>query len=130
MINLSSYVYYIHNTNTLIAQKMNPNVWGPHLWLFLHVMSLTYAKNRLHPTKKEKAHMFQFLYHLQFTLPCASCRTNYAKYFERHPPRLGTRRELFEWLVDLHNSVNRKNNKPLFTYKEAETLYRTLLEKA
>ena len=109
---------------------MNPNVWGPHLWLFLHVMSLSYAKNRLRPTKKEKTHMFQFLYHLQFTLPCSSCRTNYAKYFERHPPRLNTRRELFEWLVDLHNAINRKNNKPLFTYTQVETLYKTLLEKA
>lgn len=105
---------------------MHPEIWGPHLWNFLHTMTLTYAKHRHHATKKEKAHMNQFLYHLQFTLPCASCRTNYASYFERNPPPLNTRRELFEWLVDLHNAVNRQNQKPIFTYTQVEQLYKQM----
>ena len=113
---------------------MDPNVWGPHLWIFLHSMSFTYSENRLCATSKEKKHMYAFLESLKYVLPC-SCKFNYARHFKNHPPRLENRRELFEWLVDLHNVVNLEYNKniaeiknlplkKLYDYSEVEKMYK------
>lgn len=115
---------------------MDPNIWGPHLWFFLHSMSFAYAKNKNKPTLAEKYHMYQFLESLKYVLPC-SCKDNYAKHFDSCPPTLNTRKELFEWLVDLHNKVNKQTNKVLdknrdqitprknekVSYKEVEIRY-------
>lgn len=111
---------------------MDPNIWGPHLWIFLHSMSFTYAENRLKATTKEKKHMYNFLESLQYVLPCL-CKYNYKKHFKNNPPRLDTRRDLFEWLIDLHNVVNLDYNKKmvgknvpmkrLYSYDEVEKMY-------
>lgn len=105
---------------------MNRDIWGPPLWLSLHTITFTYAKNRLHATKREKGNMLQFLNSLQFVLPCASCKRNYATYILQNPPRLNNRRELFEWMVDLHNSVNLQNGKRIYTYLQVESMYKKI----
>jgi len=105
---------------------MDPKIWGPHLWFFLHSMSFTYAKNRKRATTEEKIQMYTFLESLRFVLPCDVCKKNYSNYLLDYPPRLDSRKELFEWLVDLHNCVNgecKKSNKRLYTYDEVEKLY-------
>ncbi len=120
---------------------MDPNIWGPHLWFFLHSMSFAYAKNKDHPTEEEKKYMYQFLESLKFVLPCA-CKDNYAKHFDKHPPKLDSRMELFKWLVDLHNKVNKqtndyKKNKGDFThlknekvsYESVEAMYKSIYNK-
>jgi hypothetical protein len=117
---------------------MDPNIWGPHLWIFLHSMSFTYAEDRLHATKREQREMYTFLKSLQYVLPCV-CKFNYKMHFENYPPRLKTRRDLFEWLVDLHNIVNLEYNKKnssrnikpkrTYTYKEVEDMYRKMYSK-
>jgi hypothetical protein len=115
---------------------MDPNIWGPHLWIFLHSMSFTYGEDRLQATRKEQKHMYAFLESLKYVLPC-SCKLNYKTHFNNNPPRLNNRRELFEWLVDLHNIVNieynndisKNNGKPLkklYSYKEVEKMYRQM----
>ena len=55
--------------------------------------------------------MKTFLESLQHTLPCLECRINYKRHLEKYPIRLGSRRELFNWVVDLHNAVNLETNK-------------------
>lgn len=115
---------------------MDPAIWGPHLWFFLHSMSFAYAKDKDHPTELEKRQMYQFLESLKYVLPCI-CKNNYSAYFDKYPPKLNSRKELFRWLVDLHNHVNMEHNKELsinssktprhwkrkYTYKEVEKMY-------
>ena len=111
---------------------MDPTIWGPPLWKFLHSIPFAYGADRLQATPKEQKHMYTFLESLKHVLPC-SCKLNYKKHFKENPPRLNNRRELFEWLVDLHNTVNmefntnsKNNGKPLkklYTYKEVEQMY-------
>ena len=36
---------------------MEPNIWGPHAWLFLHTITLNFPDN---PTKEEKEKYKQF----------------------------------------------------------------------
>lgn len=49
-------------------------------------------------------------------LPCPNCRAHYAKYIEEHPVDT---KNLFKWSVDLHNDINRIQNKPTVTENEA-----------
>ncbi len=121
---------------------MDPAIWGPHLWHFLHSMSFAYAKDKNNPTQQEKYYMFNFLESLKFVLPC-SCKKNYTEHFDNNPPRLNSRRELFEWLVDLHNKVNKQTNEYLdkkgdyktprknekVTYKFVENMYKSIYNK-
>ena len=120
---------------------MDPVIWGPHLWVFLHSMSFAYGKNRLAPTDDEKKGMYQFLQSLQYVLPCV-CKFNYARHFKKSPPRLDTRKDLFQWLVELHNTVNLDYNKKmikqnisftpkkLYTYEEVEQMYKKMYNQA
>lgn len=118
---------------------MDPAIWGPHLWFFLHSMSFAYGKNKNRPTKEEKYYMYQFLESLKFVLPC-TCKKNYTKHFISNPPTLNSRRQLFEWLVDLHNKVNKQVNEDLdltddrktprkneqVTYMDVEKMYKQI----
>ena len=112
---------------------MDPAIWGPHLWFFLHSMSFCYAENRLSPTKTEKKDMYIFLKSLRTVLPCTVCKENYSNYFNLYPPRLNSRKELFEWLVDLHNHVNtevsKKGDYSNYSYTDVEKMYKSIYKK-
>jgi hypothetical protein len=122
---------------------MEPKIWGPHLWFFLHSMTFSYAVKKDNPTRSEKKHMYTFLESLKYVLPCI-CKNNYKIYFDANPPRLNSRRELFEWVVDLHNHVNEEYNreqlmknpnvkkeslKRFYSYSEVETRYKNIYNK-
>lgn len=90
----------------------NPTSWGPPAWVFLHCIALTYPKN---PTKEDKRHYSAFFDSLGHVLPCKLCRPEYNKWLSKNPvgPHLSSRNKLSAWLVDLHNNVNLRKNKPV-----------------
>ena len=50
---------------------MDPNIWGPSGWLFLHTITLMYPEN---PNPIEQKQYYDLFHSLQYTLPCPSCR--------------------------------------------------------
>ena len=46
---------------------MDPNIWGPHAWMFLHSITLTYPEK---PTNLDKTNFEMFFNSLQPVLPC------------------------------------------------------------
>ena len=40
---------------------MNPKIWGPHAWVFLHTITLNFPEN---PTPEQKKYYKDFLYFL------------------------------------------------------------------
>ena len=48
---------------------MNPNIWGNYIWYLLHIIVQ-------HPDTSNDKYK-QFLYILQYLLPCPKCRNNY-----------------------------------------------------
>ncbi len=99
---------------------MEPNVWGPPGWIFLHTVTFQYPEN---PTDLDKQKYYTFFNSLKNVLPCPNCREHYHENFENIPIRLESREELIEWLIDIHNEVNKKNNKRIYTYKEVYDKY-------
>jgi len=102
--------------------SINPNIWGPSGWKFLHYISLGYPDN---PTDRDKQNYKNFFYSLSNVIPCQKCSNNFKKNLNDYPidNSLDNRESLSKWLIDIHNSVNQELNKPILDYNTAIDLY-------
>ena len=101
---------------------MKNSQWGPAGWLFMHSISFQYPEN---PTDKDK-HNYKFFFEsLQNTLPCPRCREHYKENLKENPIQLNSRNDLIQWVIDIHNSVNEKNSKKIYSRDEVEDLYKS-----
>ena len=107
---------------------MEPEVWGPHAWQFLHSITLSYPDN---PTLEDKNNHAQFFNSIQNILPGQSCRDHYTQNLQALPieQHLDNKESLFRWSVDLHNRVNVMNNKREYSYDEVTELYEKMYDK-
>jgi|UniRef100_A0A6C0M065 hypothetical protein len=96
---------------------MEPNIWGPGAWLFLHSITLNYPDN---PTLIQKKKYSDFFHILGEVLPCSKCQKNYKSHLNSLPLNfhLQNKESISKWLVDVHNSVNKINNKDEMSYKD------------
>lgn len=102
---------------------MNPEIWGPQAWGFLHSITFNYPKE---PTKQDKHNTKLFFSNLGTQLPCMSCKNNYKKHLFKHPLTnkvLSSRENLSRWLVDIHNEVNFMTNKKIYPYEKVVIKY-------
>ena len=102
----------------------DPKIWGPILWSYLHYSAINYPE---HPTKQQVKEMKDWLCSLPTTIPCKNCSQHYRKYIEQNREQLdkicSCRDHLFNFLVDIHNKVNKRNGKKELTYDEARKIY-------
>ncbi len=97
----------------------HPTYWGPHAWKFLHSITESYP---IHPTEEYKSKTKIFFTILGDMLPCPSCRLNYKNHLIKLPLTdkiLNSKDKLSNWLIDIHNEVNKLKNKKVYSYKEA-----------
>lgn len=102
---------------------MNPTIWGPHMWFVLHSMTLGYPNQ---PTDQDKTTIKNFFINLQNNLPCQSCQENYKKHLAKHPLTdniLNSQKQLVNWLIAVHNSVNVMTGKRTYSYDEVMKKY-------
>tara|TARA_B110000285_G_scaffold56645_1_gene64408 strand:- start:499 stop:879 length:381 start_codon:yes stop_codon:yes gene_type:complete len=95
---------------------MDPNLWGPSGWYFLHSLTYSYPDN---PSQQEKEAAIHFFNSLSALLPCTVCKVNYDKHFEKHNVEnfVSSRNDLVKWLINIHNLVNMDNGKPMVSYE-------------
>ena len=107
---------------------MDPNIWGPHAWQFLHTITLAYPDN---PTLEDKNNHAIFFNNIQYILPCQKCKDHYSQNIQISPveQHLDNKETLFKWLIDIHNKVNIKNNKREYSYDEVTKLYENMYSK-
>ena len=107
---------------------MDPDVWGPHGWYFLHSITLAYPDN---PTDDDKTYHKNFFESLKNILPCEKCRNHYIQNLNIYPidNHLENKESLFKWLVDVHNRVNIDNGKREYSYDEVTKLYENMYSK-
>ena len=106
--------------------KMPPSVWGPFFWHTIHIGALGYPVKD--PSYGEKKAAKEFYESLVFIIPCPVCKEHYAQHIKENPitPFLDTRKDLFEWTVNIHNLVNKDLKKPEVTPLEAIQWYTVL----
>ena len=61
---------------------MDPSIWGPHAWFFLHSITLAYPEN---PTIIDKENMRTFFNAFYKVLPCNTCVMNYTNHIKQLP---------------------------------------------
>ena len=108
------YIFRYVKCNLIIYK---PEIWGPHGWIFLHTITFNYPEK---PTKEDKFYHKELFNNLKYTLPCKSCANHYSLNLVKYPlePALESRTKLINWLIDIHNEVNKKNCKRVYSYEE------------
>lgn len=101
------------------VDNIDPNIWGPHGWEFLMVISYYYDNDDVNFKHYKK--FFESLKHL---LPCLKCRTNYINYLNCNP--LTKHTNLLKWLIILHNKSSSRildYNKVFTNIKKNYSIY-------
>lgn len=97
-------------------KNIDPKLWGPSLWTFLHYLTISYPDN---PTADEQENVYNFLASMQKIIPCEKCRYNFNKHLDDMKVEvLTSKTEFVKWLHNIHNMVNKNNGAPHFSYDE------------
>ena len=90
---------------------LDPKVWGPHYWFFLHTLSMTYP---LYPSTVTKKKYYEFIQNLPLFIPVEIISGELSKLIEMYPitPYLDNRDSFVRWMHFIHNKINEKLEKP------------------
>jgi hypothetical protein len=90
---------------------LDPNIWGPHYWFFLHTISMTYP---IRPNTLTKKKYYEFIQNLPLFLPVEKISTEFSKLLDQYPitPYLDNRDSFIRWTHFVHNKINQKLEKP------------------
>lgn len=107
---------------------MDPKIWGPHAWFFLHTVTFSYSDN---PTQTDRYEMKSFFNNFSNIIPCIVCKSHFKQNMEKYPIEnfLDSRDDLVNWLINLHNIVNIKLGKPIYNNLEIINQYNSIYTK-
>jgi FAD-linked sulfhydryl oxidase len=90
---------------------LDPKVWGPHYWFFLHTVAMTYPH---HPNSVTKKKYYEFIQNLPLFLPVEEISGEFTKLLDKYPitPYLDNRDSFVRWTHFIHNKINEKLEKP------------------
>ena len=95
--------------------------WGPTAWSKFHEKAINYP---IIPCQGDIKKVLCF-YHKDFMqyIGCKDCEMDYKSIIRSYPVRTGSRLELFNWTVDVHNIINAKLGKQRISYEQAYQLW-------
>ncbi len=90
---------------------LDPKVWGPHYWFFLHTLVMTYPN---HPNAVSKKKYYEFIQNLPLFMPVEEIKGELSRLIEKYPvaPYLDNRDSFVRWMHFIHNKINEKLEKP------------------
>lgn len=96
---------------------LDPKIWGPHYWFFLHTVAMTYPH---HPNTVTKKKFYEFIQNLPLFIPVEEISGEFSKLIDQYPvtPYLDNRDSLVRWMHFIHNKINQKLEKPTITLND------------
>jgi len=90
---------------------LDPKIWGPHYWFFLHTIAMTYPH---HPNAITKKKYYEFVQNLPLFIPVEEISKEFEKLIDKYPitPYLENRDSFTRWMYFIHNKINEKLEKP------------------
>lgn len=104
------------------SKYIDPKVWGPHYWFFLHTVALTYPH---HPNDVTKKKYYEFIQNLPLFLPVEQIAKEFEQLLEKYPvnPYLDNRTSFVKWVHFIHNQINLKLEKPVMSLNDFYVTY-------
>ena len=96
---------------------LDPKIWGPHYWFFIHTVAMTYP---IRPNAVTKKKYYEFIQNLPLFIPVESISGEFSKLIDKYPvtPYLDNRESLIRWTHFVHNKINQKLEKPQISLSE------------
>jgi len=96
---------------------LDPKVWGPHYWFFLHTIAMTYPH---HPNTVTKKKYYEFIQNLPLFIPVEEISSEFSKLIDKYPisPYLDNRDSFVRWMHFIHNKINEQLEKPQITFND------------
>jgi hypothetical protein len=96
---------------------LDPKIWGPHYWFFLHTVAMTYPH---HPNSVTKKKYYEFIQNLPLFIPVEEVSKEFEKLIDVYPitPYLDNRDSFTRWMHFIHNKINEKLEKPPISLNE------------
>lgn len=89
-------------------------IWGPMGWITLHSISVAYPTN---PSPEDKAILVRFMEQFRECITCPHCKSHFTSMFgtykRYHPEWANSKYDLFLAVCRMHNTVNKRLDKPL-----------------
>lgn len=102
-------------------KKISKSLWGNAFWFMIHFFGLIVN------TSDEKRLLLQLIFDLRYLMPCPKCKKHLTEtlewYNENNVFNNNNKIDIFNFTVDLHNSVNKLLNKNLISYQTARMIY-------
>jgi hypothetical protein len=91
--------------------NLDPKIWGPHYWFFLHTIAMSYP---IHPNAVTKKKYYDFVQNIPLFIPVESMAGEFSKLLDEYPvqPYLDNRESFIRWMWFIHNKINKKLEKP------------------
>lgn len=103
-------------------------LWGPLGWMTLHSIAACFPDN---PTSYEKELIVRWFNLFKSTIVCPSCMQHFEEMFEgythRTPNWNASRRNLIEFVLRAHNTVNIRTYKKIYNFQESIQELRKIL---
>jgi len=96
---------------------LDPKVWGPHYWFFLHTVAMTYPH---YPNAVTKKKYYEFIQNIPLFIPVEQISKEFSNIIENYPisPYLDNRDSFVRWVHFVHNKINEKLEKPTITLND------------
>lgn len=91
--------------------RLDPTIWGPHFWFFLHTLAMSYPH---HPNTVTKKKYYELIQNLPLFIPVESIGNDFSKLLDEYPitAYLDSRESFIKWMHFVHNKINEKLEKP------------------
>lgn len=100
------------------------STWAGATWPTFYYFMLTYPDQ---PTPEEQVKMRMFFEGSAHNLPCQNCRNHFQTHFGKIDQAVKSRVNLAEWLFSVHNDVNRRTGKKIYTWEESIEAVRKIM---
>jgi len=103
----------------LIVNKRD--YWGPLLWESINTIIREYPEN---PTAETQQNYKLFFQSLGDVIPCKDCRIHYRNHLQNLSIQdaLKSRDDLINFIIDLHNEVNKATGKDILSRQDARNI--------
>ena len=106
-----------------------PKNWGPHAWMMLHAVALSFPDK---PTIQDKENYRTFFSSLKYILPCFKCRNNLKQHSRQVDINnfLKNSTTLHKWVTTMHNMANATYGGNQYTEEESKKYHLAWLKDA